>query len=630
MASRFNAPVFDGGKGVTPADGLQLFFYETGTTTPRDTYTNEAATIANANPVISDSNGVFPDIWIAGTYKVVLKDKNGVQTGFGEADPVSETAKDLASADLRYSPTFASVAAMTAATPLALDGSAVTLVAGMSVKIQGFNIAGDKGAKRGLIVPAQAADEFGDHTNANGTVFVMKEEVITFEQFGYAAAGDNAEIEAALLYSITHNKRIHLQGGEYTQTAAITISMTGDQALDIAGNAGTKWGLNFNGDNLTINMPGNWWLHGGALDSNKLSVRDIEFTTTLAATGRGIVVIGDSVQGRGTPLLHFSNLIFRGYSNLTSAWSRAVYLKDAGGADFNSCKFIQDATNNLGSAVEIVGTAQANSPIDFKFTSCMFTYGQYHIVIGSYVEGTYITNCHMVAADTSVFAAPTVGESGVHISNTHIDSAKDAIIFNNMFDFTVSGCLIYTTRGAGAYSGIVTDNGGRFNIIGNTFKGSYLPSIDEQAVKVNSSINDEKYGGLITGNAFHDYGKQAIWLTSAANYIHVGDNIYRRCLTSILNQGTQNSRSYKSIAKSDVFTLTGGAPSENITITIPTNVFFGTPESVIVQAAEGQTIIGSYRLSSSTNTSVVVKVYTVDGTNLPSGSVRFSYTIAGD
>ncbi len=48
----------------TPLDGAKLYFYETGTTTPKDTYSNQALTNANANPVVSDSAGWFGRIYL--------------------------------------------------------------------------------------------------------------------------------------------------------------------------------------------------------------------------------------------------------------------------------------------------------------------------------------------------------------------------------------------------------------------------------------------------------------------------------------------------------------------------------------------------------------------------------------
>jgi len=90
MASRFILPFADIGKGITPSSGAKLFFFATGTSTPKDTFSDSTALTPNTNPVIADSNGVFSDIFITGTYKVTLQDKNGSQ--IWEADPVNEVA----------------------------------------------------------------------------------------------------------------------------------------------------------------------------------------------------------------------------------------------------------------------------------------------------------------------------------------------------------------------------------------------------------------------------------------------------------------------------------------------------------------------------------------------------------
>lgn len=93
MASRFILPFADVGNGISPNAGAQLFFFDTGTSTPRDTFSDQAATTPTTNPVIAGGDGVFPDIWIAGLYKVVLRDKNNVQ--IWEADPISEVPTSL-------------------------------------------------------------------------------------------------------------------------------------------------------------------------------------------------------------------------------------------------------------------------------------------------------------------------------------------------------------------------------------------------------------------------------------------------------------------------------------------------------------------------------------------------------
>jgi hypothetical protein len=60
--------------------GAKLYWYAGGTTTPIATHSDRGLTTPNANPVVSDANGRFPQIWLAdGTnYKWVLTDVDGV------------------------------------------------------------------------------------------------------------------------------------------------------------------------------------------------------------------------------------------------------------------------------------------------------------------------------------------------------------------------------------------------------------------------------------------------------------------------------------------------------------------------------------------------------------------------
>ena len=79
MARLFNPIIqaFDS-SGNTIA-GAQLFFYVQGTTTPQDTFQDDANTIPNTNPVISGGGGFFPNIFLLNTtYTVQYQDENGV------------------------------------------------------------------------------------------------------------------------------------------------------------------------------------------------------------------------------------------------------------------------------------------------------------------------------------------------------------------------------------------------------------------------------------------------------------------------------------------------------------------------------------------------------------------------
>jgi hypothetical protein len=71
-----------------PLAGAKLYTYITGTTTPKVTYSDQALTTPNANPVVSDADGYFGDIWLATdvAYKLVLNDSADVLVW--SADPV--------------------------------------------------------------------------------------------------------------------------------------------------------------------------------------------------------------------------------------------------------------------------------------------------------------------------------------------------------------------------------------------------------------------------------------------------------------------------------------------------------------------------------------------------------------
>lgn len=61
-----------------PLNAGKVYTYQAGTTTPLATYTDAGAMTQNTNPVILDPYG-YADIWLIGTYKIVLKDSLGNQ-----------------------------------------------------------------------------------------------------------------------------------------------------------------------------------------------------------------------------------------------------------------------------------------------------------------------------------------------------------------------------------------------------------------------------------------------------------------------------------------------------------------------------------------------------------------------
>ena len=75
-----------------PYIAAKAYFYETGSTTPKATYSNAGLTSANANPVVADANGRFGDIYlVAGRYKVVLT--TSADVAIDTLDPVDGTSQ---------------------------------------------------------------------------------------------------------------------------------------------------------------------------------------------------------------------------------------------------------------------------------------------------------------------------------------------------------------------------------------------------------------------------------------------------------------------------------------------------------------------------------------------------------
>lgn len=98
MSGRFVLPlqsVYDSdGSAIS---GAKAYFYESGTSTPQNTYSDSALSVANTNPVVADSSGRFSDIFLNdNAYKFTLARSD--DTIIYTADPV--TAGESSSSDV--------------------------------------------------------------------------------------------------------------------------------------------------------------------------------------------------------------------------------------------------------------------------------------------------------------------------------------------------------------------------------------------------------------------------------------------------------------------------------------------------------------------------------------------------
>jgi len=225
MSSRFILPLADVGNGISPSDGAQLTFFVTGTSDLKDTFSDEALLIANANPVIANSDGLFPEIWIAdgSRYKVTLKDKNNKQTW--EEDPVVGAISAIASAR-----TFDTKALMVADEELVL---------GQTVDMSGYTAVDTGGGSSFDIVAAGSAgvDDGGSVIDLPNTTPALQAKnlfpggVRSIDQWGADASGDVATaVQAALDYFLANGGEL-VADGEKTYQLDTAITLLNAQAV---------------------------------------------------------------------------------------------------------------------------------------------------------------------------------------------------------------------------------------------------------------------------------------------------------------------------------------------------------------------------------------------------------------
>lgn len=254
MASRFVLPFADVGEGIIPSNGAELFFFETGTSTPKDTYSDAAGTTPNANPVLADSDGVFPDIFISGTYKVQLKDTNGVQKW--EADPVDEFTKQstVEGAIKNFS-------------TLALAKASLGLTTGDQFTITGrpdpYTVVAS--TTRTLDDGAAFAISAGGFAEAQFSEFVN---VLQYDLDNTGATDDTVKMQAA----VDFGSPVYIPKGSF-QFANILPSTTGGEMVVFGAGSGQT----------TVNPPNGF---SGYL-----------FNTTGRYDIRGIASVGDSADG---------------------------------------------------------------------------------------------------------------------------------------------------------------------------------------------------------------------------------------------------------------------------------------------------------------------------------------------
>ncbi len=225
-----------------PLAGGQLFTYAAGTTTPLATYSDDAGTVQNANPVILDTTGSAVVRLGTGAYKFVLKDSGGstqytVDHYVGSGD----------------NPTFVTLTVTGSTTLGSVSASAGiftgTVIAG-AIQAPGVWVTAIKTAD----LPKANTQTFANDPDLSLTVLVGRYEVEALLQFGCTTTttqGFKTRLLGTLTASGTGGPLGYANGAAITSPIlnAINNTLYGGQA-DITGT--TDW-LYFKGQiNVTV------------------------------------------------------------------------------------------------------------------------------------------------------------------------------------------------------------------------------------------------------------------------------------------------------------------------------------------------------------------------------------------
>jgi hypothetical protein len=446
--------------GSLPLVGGKVYTYEPGTSTPKDTYTTSAMSVANANPVILDSRGEATIFW-SGAYDVILKTSADV-TIWG---PIRHETPEISGSAAAVLTDLASTS--DAAKGDALVGVKSTLTGGVA------RTQHDKNSER------YSPEDFGALGNGSSDDAAAFNAGLAVVDTLYGTPGKTYLLASTV--TVTSNKTLIGNGAALKGSSGVTsIRMTGNDNSIRSWNVNANDGLYFIRDDGARNSVESNRFYGG--------VGHYVFATS---TAKSLSVIGNSVNGSEQDRITTS-FVFEDVVGITASHNRFVNIE-------NWCIQVRGASRNakiIGNdcyATEYTSTVVATA----GQTVFNFTLSKACHLAGIQVNGapfdTGLTFSPTIpaASPTTSFTVTfsvgrTVGDSVKLIAHR---AAENIQINGSTTDFTIvgntcdgggdSGILMAGTCSRGtitannvrniAYSGISTEGGtSRLSIFGNT------------------------------------------------------------------------------------------------------------------------------------------------------------------
>lgn len=358
-----------------PRAGAKLYFYTTGTTTPLATYSNSGLSIANSNPVVADSAGLFGEIFLtsAAAYKVVLKTSADVTVW--TADPVTS---GTASSDLAG---LVNAAAIT---------STVSEQQAIVNKLQ-FLQAGAGAVTR--------------------SVQSKLREIVSVTDFGAVGDGSTDDL-AAFLAAVATGKDVYVPDGNWRLSAAVTITTSGQQILG----SGGKCFIQTTSDTAHIFVVGD-----GTNAIRNVTFRDLKMFSTVVKTA------GAAIRFRKAEWCSVENVQVSSVPDFQTSGVRlwdGVVFEGAFGCRVTGCDmwgFGQDA-------IRVYGVSTYNGELTIN-NNCWIAYAaRYGVYCGGGFGGLHLESVSLSACWRNVCidkVVTTTANREIFITQASLDAASD-------------------------------------------------------------------------------------------------------------------------------------------------------------------------------------------------------------
>lgn len=445
-------------------------------------------------------------------------------------------------------------------------------------------------------------------------------ETISVKDFGATGDGvtdDTAAIQLALT-NIPDGGTLLFPAGVYKVASTLTCS---GKSINIRGKGMKSSIIAFSGSTTLFDIqPGN------ILRSVCISDMSLYASNPTVSSGTAISIVYPTTSSWTGKTATISNIEIR--SNLSGPalpyWGRGIYLKDCWNSVIRNVWFNGKANDAATSSGFIEFDENCT---DSLVTECHAYFCQNAVKQSGYGEGIRITDCTFVLVNRG-FYNTSASLIGPWISECHINAVTFCVDLSGASQPLIQNCVLYTSY-AGAVGNVHLSASSDGLVTGNHF-------FTNQA-SVSGVIIEQPTGSAarnrVTGNNFVAFA-QAVWLKSgvSSNLVEGNDVFNGTSVAPTLldNSSASNTLLKRVFAVSVVKTLTGGAATEVVDFTLPSNVLYTSATAAFLFDASGtQNIIGFYNHDDAANTSTNVRmtVRKVDGGAIGGGGVRFSLLV---